>query len=76
MWYSCGVTIFDSIVCWGFDGQGQVSGVPKSGKFKWVWSGGSNSCALSFEDIVLCWGDGSHGMIFRCAEFMDEKTYN
>jgi alpha-tubulin suppressor-like RCC1 family protein len=51
-----------TITCWGYDGSGQVSGVP-TGTFTAVTAGHYYSCGLRIDGNITCWGDGSYGRV-------------
>ena len=44
------------IDCFGYDGMGQVSGVPTTGEFIQISSGNYFTCALEDTGQVHCWG--------------------
>ena len=52
----CALTAEGSVMCWGADDFGQVSGRPTSGVFVQVSCGDNHSCALRDDGAVLCWG--------------------
>ena len=54
--HACALTTDGTVMCWGADDFGQVSGRPTAGRFVQVSSGGNHSCALRDDGALLCWG--------------------
>ena len=52
----CALAADGSVMCWGADGEGQVSNRPTSGRFTQVSSGDNHTCALRDDGAVICWG--------------------
>ena len=52
----CAIAADGSIMCWGDDGEGQVSDRPTSGRFTEISSGDNHTCALRADGAVICWG--------------------
>ena len=52
----CALAADGSVMCWGTDGEGQVSNRPTSGRFTQVSSGDNHTCALRDDGAVICWG--------------------
>jgi hypothetical protein len=74
--HSCGVTLAQAIVCWGWNASNQVvqrlditdpvvigpTLVPTEGvKFRDVTAGGTHACAVSIENRGYCWFGGARG---------------
>jgi hypothetical protein len=59
-WHTCGVRADGTLLCWGEDDFGQVSGAP-SGSFTDVDAGGNHTCAIRTSGAVSCWGSDDHG---------------
>ena len=57
--HSCGIRTDDTIVCWGFDGQGRTDA--PTGGFKAVSAGSNHSCGIRTDDSIVCWGDNGQG---------------
>ena len=53
--YHCAVTQTDSVKCWGYDDDGQISNIP-SDSFKSLNLGYYFSCGITDSDEVKCWG--------------------
>ena len=52
----CALAADGSVMCWGTDGEGQVSNRPTSGRFTQISSGDNHTCALRDDGAVICWG--------------------
>ena len=52
----CAIATDGSIMCWGDNSKGQVSGRPTSGHFTQISSGDNHTCALRNDGVVVCWG--------------------
>ena len=52
----CAIAADGSIMCWGDDGEGQVSDRPTSGRFTEISSGDNHTCGLRDDGAVICWG--------------------
>jgi alpha-tubulin suppressor-like RCC1 family protein len=72
--HSCALTIAGAVLCWGYNGDGQVGGkggliirtpVPVLGLSSGVFaiSAGSHTCALTNAGGVKCWGYNSSGQL-------------
>lgn len=74
--HTCGVTVAQDIVCWGWNAQSQVwrrehiiipqtmppTLAPFEGvKLRAVATGGTHTCAVSVENRAYCWGNPSRG---------------
>ena len=63
-YHACGLTSNSSIVCWGYNGNGQ-NDVPELPPFarKWVQvsAGPAGPCALSDDGAIKCWGSNYRG---------------
>jgi hypothetical protein len=57
----CALAADGSIMCWGDDSEGQVSGRPASGAFTAISCGDNHTCALRDDGAVICWGSLSMG---------------
>ncbi len=74
-WHTCAVTAADAVVCWGWNGYGQLGDgtttdsltpVAASGLASGVASvaaAGYHTCARTALGAALCWGDNSVGQI-------------
>ncbi|APR82637.1 BNR repeat domain protein [Minicystis rosea] len=72
-YHTCGVTAAGGVMCWGYNGNGQLgngttnsSNVPVTvlglaGTVTKVAVGAQTSCALLTNGSVQCWGQGTHG---------------
>ena len=52
----CALTNEGSVMCWGDDDFGQISGRPTTGRFVQISCGDNHSCALRDDGALLCWG--------------------
>lgn len=72
-YHTCAVTAGGALLCWGYNGQGQVGDgstttrtapTQASGLASGIASvavGGNHTCALTMAGAVLCWGDNTSG---------------
>jgi alpha-tubulin suppressor-like RCC1 family protein len=58
--HNCGLMRNRSVVCWGSNGNTQVSPVP-AGSYTQVSAGFDHTCGLTSEGAALCWGSNSVG---------------
>lgn len=62
--HACSISGAGDLICWGWDGEGQVSGAPTSGPFSQVAAGGFHSCAISDPvGDIQCWGWDDAGQV-------------
>lgn len=58
--FSCGITIDQSVVCWGGDSDGTTSVLNKNppGLFKQISADSSAqfACGIMIDDSIFCWG--------------------
>ncbi len=60
--HSCGLKADGSVVCWGYNGNGQISPIP-AGPFISVSVGDSHSCGVKADGSVACWGSNSEEQV-------------
>ncbi len=53
--FACGIKSDGRVVCWGFNGDGQVSPVPP-GTYTQISAGSSHACGVLTNGTVVCWG--------------------
>jgi len=64
MYHTCGVKTDGSLVCWGYDGYGQVSGPNAAADaFTRVSGGGYHTCGLKEDGGLACWGQDGYGQV-------------
>lgn len=63
MSHSCGWKDDGRIVCWGYDGVGQVSGHLGATGFTQVSAGMGHTCGLKNDGSILCWGNNIDGQV-------------
>ena len=56
--YACALRVDDSIRCWGWSNEVDVSAAPV-GSFVQVSTGSLHACALDIDGRVTCWGDNT-----------------
>jgi alpha-tubulin suppressor-like RCC1 family protein len=72
--YTCAVTVFDALFCWGENGNGQLGNgttlmsalpvrVATRVRIREVSTGSHHTCAVSVGDIAYCWGRNDHGQV-------------
>jgi hypothetical protein len=72
--FTCAVTVFDAIFCWGQNGDGQLGNgttveshrpvrVSTRVRMREVSGGTHHACAVSVGDIAYCWGRNDHGQV-------------
>jgi alpha-tubulin suppressor-like RCC1 family protein len=72
--HSCGITTTNTLVCWGWNADGQLGDgttadksvpTPVSGdlKFKSVATGWRHTCGISTEGKAYCWGANNFGQL-------------
>jgi alpha-tubulin suppressor-like RCC1 family protein len=72
--FTCAVTVFDALYCWGRNEEGQLgngttvpSAVPVRAatqtRIREVSSGSHHACAVNVGDIAYCWGRNDHGQV-------------
>jgi alpha-tubulin suppressor-like RCC1 family protein len=63
--HTCWLKADGSVLCWGFNGYGQVSPIPGNGPgvFSQVSAGDFHSCALKTDGSVACWGQNNSGQV-------------
>jgi alpha-tubulin suppressor-like RCC1 family protein len=72
--FTCGVTGFDGLYCWGENNYGQLGNgtrtdsprpvrVATNIRIRAVSAGAHHACAVSIGDIVYCWGRNDFGQI-------------
>ena len=72
--FTCAVTLFDALFCWGANGNGQLGNGTTVGsavpvrvstriRIREVSSGTHHTCAVSVGDIAYCWGRNDHGQV-------------
>jgi large repetitive protein len=70
--HTCAITVSQDIVCWGFNGSGQLGNgthqdsatpvkISSAFKFRTVTTGFGNTCALTTTGTALCWGANESG---------------
>ncbi len=57
--HGCGIKQDDAIACWGYNGQGQLNGVPTATGYREIVAGGNHTCALKLDGSIVCWGSNS-----------------
>ena len=57
--YSCGLRTDSTVVCWGYNNDGQTDA--PSGGFSAIAAGGLHSCGLRTDSTVVCWGYNNDG---------------
>lgn len=73
-YHSCGITMSDGVVCWGFNRRGQLGNgsevtsarpviVPSLTNIKQVSAGGESTCAVTSGGDLYCWGGNSYGQL-------------
>jgi alpha-tubulin suppressor-like RCC1 family protein len=63
VWHSVALKSDGSLVSWGRDTYGQVSGTPSGNDFVSVCGGDSHSLALKSDGSLISWGSGSFGQV-------------
>jgi len=71
--HTCGLTVDDSVVCWGTNGNGQLAGNPSSNvpiainglsnNVTAISAGDIHTCALLNDGSVKCWGENDYGRL-------------
>ena len=58
--HTCAIKSDDTVACWGFDHNSQVSGIPAglTGVVH-IGTGDDHSCAMKADGKVVCWGSNS-----------------
>ena len=72
--FTCGITSTDRLLCWGYNGYGQLglgyrdyydhvypAYANSSVTFRQLSAGGYHACAVSTGNAAYCWGEGSNG---------------
>jgi len=57
--HSCGVKSDNTVICWGYNGSGQVEA--PEGAYKTVSAGDRHSCGVKSDNTVTCWGYNGSG---------------
>lgn len=57
--FGCGITLADSLVCWGQGDYGVTS--PPPGRFAHLSVEGFHGCAVALDGSLACWGDNRQG---------------
>jgi len=74
-WYhTCGITVAGELLCWGYNGDGQLGTgdlqlrevpvpVASTASFTAVAAGGAHTCATATSGDTFCWGRNSEGQL-------------
>ena len=72
--FTCAVTVFDAVFCWGQNDDGQLGNgstvesalpvrISTRTRIREVSSGTHHACVVNVGDIAYCWGRNDHGQV-------------